>query len=196
MRSQFSNAILSVYGLTHGEVLVSVTEFKARFTGILPSSQDYAIRVITLAGDELDYSLDVQLQRRTSTIPPLSSPTSPPPDTPTATPEVIALATSTQPRPVSGVQPPPEGGLFVYLTFDDGPGAPFTGQVLDLLARFNAKGTFFVLGVNVQTMPEFTRRAALEGHAIANHTMSHTSLQGIDHEAFFNEVSSSSVNSR
>ena len=78
--------------------------------------------------------------------------------------------------------------MFVYLTFDDGPGAPFTGQVLDLLARFNAKGTFFVLGVNVQTMPEFTRRAALEGHSIANHTMSHTSLQGIDHEAFFNEV--------
>ena len=188
LRSQFSNAILSVYGLTHGEVLVSVTEFKARFTGILPSSQDYAIRVVTLAGDELDYSLDVQLQRRSSTIPPLSSPTSPPPDTPTATPEVVALATPTQSSPVSGVRPPPEGSLFVYLTFDDGPGAPFTGQVLDLLARFNAKGTFFVLGVNVQTMPEFTRRAALEGHAIANHTMSHTSLQGIDHEAFFNEV--------
>ena len=208
LRSQFSNAILSVYGLTYGEVLVSVTEFKARFTGILPSSQDYAIRVITLAGDELDYHLDVQLQGRSSTIPPLSSPTSPPPDTPTPTPEVVALATPTpevvalatptpevvalatptQSSPVSGVRPPPEGGLFVYLTFDDGPGAPFTGQVLDLLARFNAKGTFFVLGVNVQTMPEFTRRAALEGHSIANHTMSHTSLQGIDHEAFFNEV--------
>ena len=198
LRSQFSNAILSVYGLTDGQVLVSVTEFKARFTGILPSSQDYAIRVITLAGDELDYSLDVQLQRRSSTIPPLSSPTSPPPDTPTATPEVVALATPTpevvapvtptQSGPVSGVQPPPESGLFVYLTFDDGPSAPFTGQVLDLLARFNAKGTFFVLGVNVQTMPEFTRRAALEGHSIANHTMSHASLQGIDHDAFFNEV--------
>ena len=198
LRSQFSNTILSVYGLTDGQVLVSVTEFKARFTGTLPSSQDYAIRVITLAGDELDYSLDVQLQRRSSTIPSLSSPTSPPPDTPTATPEVVALATATpevvapvtptQSRPVSGVQPPPESGLFVYLTFDDGPGAPFTGQVLDLLARFNAKGTFFVLGVNVQTMPEFTRRAALEGHSIANHTMSHASLQGIDHDAFFNEV--------
>ena len=156
LRSQFSNAILSVYGLTYGEVLVSVTEFKARFTGILPSSQDYAIRVITLAGDELDYHLDVQLQRRSSTIPPLSSPTSPPPDTSTPTPEVVALATPTQSSPVSGVRPPLEGGLFVYLTFDDGPGAPFTGQVLDLLARFNAKGTFFVLGVNVQTMPEFT----------------------------------------
>ncbi len=192
LRSQFSNAILSVYGLTDGQVLVSVTEFKARFTGILPSSQDYAIRVITLAGDELDYSLDVQLQRRSSTIaptiPPLSSPTSSTPGTSTATPEVITPATPTQSSPVGGVRPPPEGGLFVYLTFDDGPGAPFTGQVLDLLARFNAKGTFFVLGVNVQTMPEFTRRAALEGHSIANHTMSHTSLQGIDHEAFFNEV--------
>ena len=121
LRSQFSNAILSVYGLTYGEVLVSVTEFKARFTGILPSSQDYAIRVITLAGDELDYHLDVQLQRRSSTIPPLSSPTSPPPDTSTPTPEVVALATPTQSSPVSGVRPPLEGGLFVYLTFDDGP---------------------------------------------------------------------------
>ena len=62
LRSQFSNAILSIYGLTDGQVLVSVTEFKVQFTGTLPSNQDYAIRVVTLAGDELDYSLDVQLQ--------------------------------------------------------------------------------------------------------------------------------------
>ena len=107
LRSQFSNAILSVYGLTDGQVLVSVTEFKARFTGILPSSQDYAIRVITLAGDELDYHLDVQLQRRSSASPPLSSPTSPPLDTPTATPEVVALATPT-PEVVALATPTPE----------------------------------------------------------------------------------------
>ena len=188
LRSQFSNAILSIYGLTDGQVLVSVTEFKVQFTGTLPSNQDYAIRVVTLAGDELDYSLDVQLPARSSPSPPSLSSKSPTPETLTATPEAVAPVTPTQSRPVSGVQPPPESGLFVYLTFDDGPSAPFTGQVLDLLARFNAKGTFFVLGVNVQTMPEFTRRAALEGHSIANHTMSHASLQGIDHDAFFNEV--------
>ena len=188
LRSQFSNAILSVYGLTDGQVLVSVTEFKVQFTGILPSNQDYAIRVVTLAGDELDYRLDIQLQGRPSTSPPPSSSKSPTPDTLTATPEAAAPVTPTQASPVSGVQPPSGGGLFVYLTFDDGPSAPFTGQVLDLLARFNAKGTFFALGTNAQTMPELTRRAALEGHSFGNHTMSHGSLQGIDHDAFFNEV--------
>ena len=233
LRSQFSNAILSIYGLTDGQVLVSVTEFKVQFTDILPSNQDYAIRVVTLAGDELDYRLDIQLQGRPSTSPPPSSSKSPTPDTltatpeavaptatseaatpaatpeaaaptatpeaaaptatpeaaaPTATPEAAAPVTPTQASPVSGVQPPSGGGLFVYLTFDDGPSAPFTGQVLDLLARFNAKGTFFALGTNAQTMPELTRRAALEGHSFGNHTMSHGSLQGIDHDAFFNEV--------
>ena len=36
LRSQFSNAILSIYGLADGQVLVSVTEFKVQFTDILP----------------------------------------------------------------------------------------------------------------------------------------------------------------
>ena len=54
LRSQFSNAILSVYGLTDGQVLVSVTEFKARFTGILPSSQSLDEVLIGIGWVELD----------------------------------------------------------------------------------------------------------------------------------------------
>lgn len=67
------------------------------------------------------------------------------------------------------------GRPVVYLTFDDGPGVT-TGAFLDLLATYDAKGTFFVTGVAVDYNPELTRRIVLEGHAIANHTWNHPNL--------------------
>ena len=38
----------------------------------------------------------------------------------------------------------------IYLTFDDGPIPEVTPWVLDQLAQYNAKGTFFCVGENVQ----------------------------------------------
>ena len=61
----------------------------------------------------------------------------------------------------------------VALTFDDGPTAPYTGDILDMLENEGVKGTFFVLGENVQKHPELLRRMHDEGHAIGNHTWSH-----------------------
>jgi peptidoglycan/xylan/chitin deacetylase (PgdA/CDA1 family) len=59
------------------------------------------------------------------------------------------------------------------LTFDDGPDEEFTPQVLDLLARFNQRATFFVIGAKVVQHPELVRRMIQEGHAVENHTHSH-----------------------
>jgi peptidoglycan-N-acetylglucosamine deacetylase len=61
----------------------------------------------------------------------------------------------------------------VALTFDDGPTSPYTGEILDALAREDAKATFFVLGENAERQPELVRRMHDEGHAIGNHTWSH-----------------------
>ncbi|TAE60953.1 MAG: polysaccharide deacetylase family protein [Nostocales cyanobacterium] len=67
----------------------------------------------------------------------------------------------------------PPGKKVVALTFDDGPWPKSTAQVLDILKKNDIKGTFFVVGRNVQSYPDLTRRIVAEGHSIANHTWHH-----------------------
>jgi peptidoglycan/xylan/chitin deacetylase (PgdA/CDA1 family) len=64
----------------------------------------------------------------------------------------------------------------VALTFDDGPSAVWTPQILDALKAVNVKATFFMLGMHVQQYPEIARRVAEEGHEIGNHTYDHHGL--------------------
>lgn len=61
----------------------------------------------------------------------------------------------------------------VYLTFDDGPHPDITPQVLALLARYNAKATFFMVGSRVERYPEVVNRVIEMGHAVGNHSWSH-----------------------
>ena len=42
----------------------------------------------------------------------------------------------------------------IFLTFDDGPIPDITEQVLELLAQYNAKATFFSIGANVMKHPD------------------------------------------
>ena len=62
------------------------------------------------------------------------------------------------------------------LTFDDGPNPHATPQLLDVLARHNARATFFLIGSYVRQQPALTRRIAAAGHVIGNHTMTHPFL--------------------
>lgn len=59
------------------------------------------------------------------------------------------------------------------ITFDDGPDPIWTPKVLEILKKYDAKGTFFVLGTNVKKYPAIVKRAYDEGHSIANHTWDH-----------------------
>ena len=61
----------------------------------------------------------------------------------------------------------------VYLTFDDGPIPEATPFVLDTLARYGVKATFFVVGDNVRKHPDIFRQVVEAGHAIGNHTFNH-----------------------
>lgn len=63
----------------------------------------------------------------------------------------------------------------IALTFDDGPNEIYTIQLLDLLKRYNAKATFFVVGEKVDRHPEIVRRIHREGHAIGIHHYQHLS---------------------
>jgi peptidoglycan/xylan/chitin deacetylase (PgdA/CDA1 family) len=61
----------------------------------------------------------------------------------------------------------------VYLTFDDGPISGLTGEILEILAGYNAKATFFCVGENVKRNPEIYHRILEHGHAAGNHTHHH-----------------------
>ncbi len=62
----------------------------------------------------------------------------------------------------------------LMLTFDDGPDATYTGEILDVLAAEGVPATFFNVGTNVVGHPELFQRIVREGHMVGNHTMTHT----------------------
>lgn len=66
-----------------------------------------------------------------------------------------------------------EDEKIVYLTFDDGPTKKITLQVLEILERYDVKGTFFVLGNLAEKNPDIIKTLDSKGHLVANHTYSH-----------------------
>lgn len=68
------------------------------------------------------------------------------------------------------------GNKEVSLTFDDGPSPEFTPRLLDVLSRYEAKATFFVLGVIAEKYPDLVRQVIERGHEVGNHSWDHPSL--------------------
>lgn len=62
------------------------------------------------------------------------------------------------------------------LTYDDGPNDHATDALLDLLAKHNARATFFMIGRFVSQRPDLVRRVHAAGHLIGNHTQTHAWL--------------------
>ncbi|PYT96143.1 MAG: polysaccharide deacetylase family protein [Acidobacteria bacterium] len=62
------------------------------------------------------------------------------------------------------------------ITFDDGPNPAITPKLLDLLDRYQAKATFFLIGRFVRECPGLVKETAARGHALGNHTESHRNL--------------------
>ncbi|MEE0944276.1 MAG: polysaccharide deacetylase family protein [Clostridia bacterium] len=56
------------------------------------------------------------------------------------------------------------------LTFDDGPNKATTPEILDILAEYNIKATFFELGEKLVQNKDIAKRTYEEGHLLANHT--------------------------
>ncbi|KAL2920235.1 chitin deacetylase [Polyrhizophydium stewartii] len=73
------------------------------------------------------------------------------------------------------------------LSYDDGPSSN-TPVLLDYLKARNIKATFFVVGYNVLTNPEFVRRAYAEGHGIGIHTWSHPYLTQLTNAEILAEI--------
>jgi cellulose synthase/poly-beta-1,6-N-acetylglucosamine synthase-like glycosyltransferase/peptidoglycan/xylan/chitin deacetylase (PgdA/CDA1 family)/spore germination protein YaaH len=64
----------------------------------------------------------------------------------------------------------------VALTFDDGPDARWTPDILDTLKSRGVPATFFIVGRDADDRPGIVRRIYREGHEIGNHTYTHRNL--------------------
>ncbi|MDR2894166.1 MAG: polysaccharide deacetylase family protein [Alistipes sp.] len=80
------------------------------------------------------------------------------------------------------------GGSDVFLTFDDGPTPGITEWILDELARWDAKATFFCLGRNAALYPELVERIVAEGHTVGNHSYSHVRGWTVGLEEYVDDV--------
>jgi peptidoglycan/xylan/chitin deacetylase (PgdA/CDA1 family) len=65
----------------------------------------------------------------------------------------------------------------VALSFDDGPNAKTIDQYLEILNKYNAKATFFMLGQNMENEPEAVKKIVESGNEPATHTWNHKNLK-------------------
>lgn len=112
----------------------------------------------------------------------------------------VVVAAARTPTPPTQPAPPPAAAAaptkpalpskYVVLTFDDGPDVAYTPKILDILAKYDAKATFFEVGKNVTKHPELTKRIHAAGHSVENHTWTHADLRHLSAAAFRQEVTS------
>lgn len=76
----------------------------------------------------------------------------------------------------------------LFLTFDDGPIPVVTPWVLEQLAKYNAKATFFCVGENVQKNPSIYQQLLAAGHQVGNHTFNHLNGWKTSKEAYLTNV--------
>ena len=78
----------------------------------------------------------------------------------------------------------------IALSFDDGPHPRLTPVILDILAEYGIRATFFMVGENVGYYPAAARAVAEAGHEIGNHTFSHRKFGRMGEEELRREISS------
>lgn len=115
-----------------------------------------------------------------------SSKPSPEPDG-TASVSMDALQPTPQPTP-----PPRDETKTIALTFDDGPDATYTPQVLDVLEQYGVPATFFVLGCQIEGNEALLERMAGQGHQIGNHTYSHKQLNKLNDAGIRSQITQAS----
>lgn len=80
----------------------------------------------------------------------------------------------------------------ISVTFDASWGGDKTMKILDLLDEYNAKATFFLVGIWVDKYPELVKAIAERGHEIGNHSDSHAHFTQISDSQIRQELDSCS----
>ena len=76
----------------------------------------------------------------------------------------------------------------VALTYDDGPHGTYTARILDVLEKYDARATFFVVGSRIEYYPEQLTRAHSLGCEIGSHTYSHINLPSYSDSSIKSEM--------
>jgi len=76
----------------------------------------------------------------------------------------------------------------IFLTFDDGPIPVVTPWVLEQLAAFRARATFFCVGDNVEKHPAIYQSILDSGHATGNHTHHHLNGLKTPNEKYYADI--------
>ena len=82
-----------------------------------------------------------------------------------ATPSNTTRTVMSSPGAISSYR---AGGNYAMLTFDDGPNALYTPQILDILAKKKVHATFFLIGKEISKSIELLQRIHNEGHEVIN----------------------------
>lgn len=77
----------------------------------------------------------------------------------------------------------------IFLTFDDGPIPEITEFVLEELAKYQAKATFFCIGANVEKYPHIFQKVINQQHSIGNHTFNHLRGWEVTDDDYFDNFS-------
>jgi polysaccharide deacetylase family sporulation protein PdaB len=80
---------------------------------------------------------------------------------------------------------------WIALTFDDGPDPWETPEILDILKKYKATATFFVIGEQGHKYPDILEREVSEGHELANHSYSHRDFRRLTRTEIRQEISKS-----
>ena len=75
-----------------------------------------------------------------------------------------------------------------YLTFDDGPDPVWSPKVLEILRKYQAHATFFMIGRNAASFQDTVLQIASDGNTLANHSYNHYDLTTLNFEGFSLEV--------
>ena len=92
-----------------------------------------------------------------------------------------------KPKPAPVAPTPTVANKTIALTFDDGPG-PYTEKLLDILDKYDAKATFFLIGSKVSARANTLRRMQSRGHQLGNHSWSHPELNKVSAEQLASEI--------
>lgn len=81
-----------------------------------------------------------------------------------------------------------QGKKVAYFTFDDGPHPTWSPKVLEILDKYDARATFFVIGQQAEKLEDILKKENKHGCVIGNHTYSHINLETASENEFMSEV--------
>jgi peptidoglycan/xylan/chitin deacetylase (PgdA/CDA1 family) len=93
-------------------------------------------------------------------------------------------------RPQGVVHSWPGADKMVAITFDDGPSRKFTPLYLDVLDRYGAHATFFLVGRHVQENSGLAAKIAGSGNELGCHAFEHRNLEQMDPAAAMQDITS------